>query len=585
MGRRGAAAKARPPPAEAALPLEPGGSGGPAPPAHPLGAKAERRSPLLGCAAAPPPPSPQRALPMTPKASPSPYASPKAAPAAPPEVLPDEAYYSEPERELMRSPSRSDFGAPGGAGKARPSALTAGCLEEAQHAPAVALLQAEAARFRRAAGAATPGSCGAQARRQPSESRSPSCTRMPRRNSEPLFPGASELPSGHARDARLARWRWCCRWCCRRPAPAAAAAPAGRPGGAPGPAFLQWLADEVHSRPVDETQQLPGASHLAEVAKVPKRLEKLLIIGDLLCCDIVLHELSFTPLQAAGALLKLPWRYALKGSPLRITELGDLIRLSLLLLNLLFMLVFFDVSWMYHYIRGESFLKLYVIFNMLEMFERWARSVGVDLFDVVMASAQQQWSSLLPKYLATLAYCCLHSCMHLVRVLLLQVAINTSSSAVFLIIVTNNFAEIKSTVFKRYEAKSLFPIIASDIVERFYLLTDVIFVLARLSISTGRGTYSGPDIAFWLFLLVILEVGTDWIKFCLIIKFSELPASVLEVYKEVLIADVLLCRTQHIHGAGSAKMPAVPFRGISEEGQSRPRPLSRLARIRSKSVP
>ena len=46
--------------------------------------------------------------------------------------------------------------------------------------------------------------------------------------------------------------------------------------------------------------------------------------------------------------------------------------------------------------------------------------------------------------------------------------------------VTNNFAEIKSTVFKRYEEKSLFPIIASDIVERFYVMLDIIFVIARL---------------------------------------------------------------------------------------------------------
>ena len=46
---------------------------------------------------------------------------------------------------------------------------------------------------------------------------------------------------------------------------------------------------------------------------------------------------------------------------------------------------------MYHYIRGESFLKLYVLFNMLEMFERWCRSVGVDLFDYLVASVREPW--------------------------------------------------------------------------------------------------------------------------------------------------------------------------------------------------
>ena len=40
-----------------------------------------------------------------------------------------------------------------------------------------------------------------------------------------------------------------------------------------------------------------------------------------------------------------------------------------------------------------------------EMFERWCRSVGVDLFDLLLASARHPWYSLLPKYCATLIYC------------------------------------------------------------------------------------------------------------------------------------------------------------------------------------
>jgi hypothetical protein len=50
-------------------------------------------------------------------------------------------------------------------------------------------------------------------------------------------------------------------------------------------------------------------------------------------------------------------------------------------------------------ISGESFLKLYVFFNMLELFERWLRSVGVDLFDLLAASCRQGPVELLPKYL------------------------------------------------------------------------------------------------------------------------------------------------------------------------------------------
>lgn len=141
---------------------------------------------------------------------------------------------------------------------------------------------------------------------------------------------------------------------------------------------------------------------------------------------------------------------------------------------------------------GVRIPQVYAIFNMLEMFERWCRSIGVDLFDLVMASARQPWRDLMPKYLWTLLYCFVHSVMHLLRVLLLHVAFNTSSSAVFLIIVTNNFGEIKSTVFKRYEAKSLFPIVASDIVERFYLLADILFVLAYFGCVPGVAQVEAP---------------------------------------------------------------------------------------------
>ncbi|CAK9085207.1 unnamed protein product [Durusdinium trenchii] len=341
---------------------------------------------------------------------------------------------------------------------------------------------------------------------------------------------------------------------------------------APSPNFWWWLSDETRSRP-DEAQ-LPKVprSHLLEVARVPLRLEKVLAFGFLLCFDILLHELSFMPLQVLCALLRQVFRTnraSRRAAPaVTITEKCDLIRLSLLLANVALQSMFFSNSWVYHYIRGESFLKLYVFFNMLELAERSLRSVGVDLFDLLAARATGASGGagaveLLPQYLLVLSYCFIHSSMHMLRVLLLTVAINTSSSAVFLIIVTNNFAEIKSTVFKRYEVKSLFPIITSDMVERFYLALDILFVLLRLATSDRRGLASAVQITSWLLLLVGIELGTDWVKFCLIMKFSELPVSVLENYQQVLIADLLVCRMPHTaRDARPPSLPCMPFRGV-----------------------
>ena len=95
--------------------------------------------------------------------------------------------------------------------------------------------------------------------------------------------------------------------------------------------------------------------------------------------------------------------------------------------------------------------------------------------------------------------------MHLIRVLLLNIALNSpnDASAMFLLIVTNNFAEIKSTVFKKWESKALFVILASDMVERVYLSIDILLVLTRIVLSPrGAPVFSVPDVAFWLGLMV-----------------------------------------------------------------------------------
>lgn len=325
--------------------------------------------------------------------------------------------------------------------------------------------------------------------------------------------------------------------------------------------FMSWLHDEVRCRPDAAQLNRVPRSHLLEVLKVGPRLEKVLLLGLMFCFDILLHELSFMPFQAAKAVVK-----SLIGRTPSVTEQCDLLRLVMLLFNFALISAYFDPSEVYHYIRGESFLKIYVMFNMLEMFERWLRSVGVDLFDLVMASIREPWARLVPRFLATLVCCFCHSLMHFLRVLLLSVAISTDQSVILIIVVTNNFGEIKSTVFKRYEAKSLFPIITSDIVERFYLVWDIIFVLQRLGLTANRGALTPcVDVITYASCLLAIEVLTDWIKFCLIFKFSELKASMLDEYREVLWAGVLECRSRHFEWAphlGNNKAPDLPMRGI-----------------------
>lgn len=135
----------------------------------------------------------------------------------------------------------------------------------------------------------------------------------------------------------------------------------GRGTQSPVMGFWTWISDETASRP-DESQ-LPRVprSHLLEVARVPLRLEKILAFGFLLCLDILLHELSFTPLQVLFALPRAA-AHAIFGkmvSPISVTQKCDVIRLSLLIANVFLQSVFFSNSWVYHYLRGDSACTLW----------------------------------------------------------------------------------------------------------------------------------------------------------------------------------------------------------------------------------
>ncbi|KNC35724.1 hypothetical protein PFLG_00789 [Plasmodium falciparum RAJ116] len=61
-------------------------------------------------------------------------------------------------------------------------------------------------------------------------------------------------------------------------------------------------------------------------------------------------------------------------------EYSGIIRLSLILICI-YIFSFVDTSRIYHYIRAQPFMKLYVVLNMLEILERLLRSLGKDLID------------------------------------------------------------------------------------------------------------------------------------------------------------------------------------------------------------
>ncbi|EUD67382.1 hypothetical protein C922_02088 [Plasmodium inui San Antonio 1] len=146
------------------------------------------------------------------------------------------------------------------------------------------------------------------------------------------------------------------------------------------------------------------------------------------------------------------------------------------------------------------------------------------------------------QYIFVLTYILTHAFAHLIRFLSLNIAINSSESTMFLILVMSNFTEIKSTVFKKFSKTTLFTIVASDAVERFYLFIDAFLVLLKMS-TAYRTQNSFFSISSWLIIILLLEVGVDWCKHSYLLKYNRLDSESLHKYFHTLLADVLISRT------------------------------------------
>ncbi|OAA51565.1 Membrane protein,Tapt1/CMV receptor [Metarhizium rileyi] len=167
-----------------------------------------------------------------------------------------------------------------------------------------------------------------------------------------------------------------------------------------------------------------------------------------------------------------------------------------------FALMTLDASRMYHFIRAQSAIKLYVIYNILEVGDRLLSALGQDILECLFSNETLSRNSsgrskvLLPlgMFILALVYNCLHSVALYYQVITLNVAVNSYSNALLTLLLSNQFVEIKSTVFKRFEKDNLFQLTCADIVERFHLWVMLLIIGMRNIVEVGA--FSVPGAGF-----------------------------------------------------------------------------------------
>ncbi|KAL7931613.1 eukaryotic membrane protein family domain-containing protein [Trichoderma chlorosporum] len=236
-----------------------------------------------------------------------------------------------------------------------------------------------------------------------------------------------------------------------------------------------------------------------------------------------------------------------------------------------------DASRMYHLIRAQSAIKLYVVYNILEVGDKLLSALGQDILECLFSSETLSRNSsgrskvLLPlgMFVLALIYCVLHSVALYYQVITLNVAVNSYSNALLTLLLSNQFVEIKSTVFKRFEKDSLFQLTCADIVERFQLWIMLLIIGMRNIVEVGglsvpgAGMNDGPTKAAplhspsilphsftvlpsWVmsgevlspFLIVVgSEMLVDTIKHAYVTKFNNMKPKFYSRILDILCKD------------------------------------------------
>ncbi|KAJ9101815.1 hypothetical protein QFC21_003154 [Naganishia friedmannii] len=233
-----------------------------------------------------------------------------------------------------------------------------------------------------------------------------------------------------------------------------------------------------------------------------------------------------------------------------------------------------DVSKMYHKVRGQDTIKLYVIYNALEIADKLCSAFGQDILDTLFSketleaawwsdSSDQQESKRRKRrkreratpfffFMLGLGYVHIHALVYFYQLVSLNVAVNSYDNALLTLLVSNQFVEIKGSVFKKFEKENLLQIMCADIVERFQLGLMLSVIAVRNMIEM-----SGSEIAFLpksfvkgkslldtilspVLIVILSEMAVDWLKHAFITKFNHIRSSVYDRYLDVLCKDVVL---------------------------------------------
>ncbi|KAM3233748.1 protein POLLEN DEFECTIVE IN GUIDANCE 1 isoform X1 [Capsicum annuum] len=288
------------------------------------------------------------------------------------------------------------------------------------------------------------------------------------------------------------------------------------------------------------------------IFRLPWRCELLIDVGCFVCLDSFLSLLTVMPTR----LIMICWRFLKtrqlkKLSAVELSDIGCCVALA----SGAILLQQTDISLIYHMIRGQGTIKLYVVYNVLEVFDKLCQSFGGDVMQTLFNTAEglansstesmQYWiRRFIVDEVVAVVSSIVHSFILLAQAITLSTCIVAHNNALFALLVSNNFAEIKSNVFKRYSKDNVHNLVYYDSVERFHISAFLLFVLAQ-NLLEADGPWFGSFICNAL-VVYIGEMTIDIIKHSFIAKFNNIKPIAFSEFLEDLCKQTLNIQTDNV---------------------------------------
>ncbi|MED6108295.1 Protein POLLEN DEFTIVE IN GUIDANCE 1 [Stylosanthes scabra] len=297
------------------------------------------------------------------------------------------------------------------------------------------------------------------------------------------------------------------------------------------------------------------------IFRLPWRCELLIDVGCFVCFDSFLSLLTIMPTRIMMTIWKLlKTRQFKRLSAIELSDLGCFLIMSCGVI----LLQQTDISLIYHMIRGQGTIKLYVVYNVLEIFDKLCQSFNGDVLQTFFHSAEGLascppesmrfwiWRFIADESLA-IAASIVHSFILLAQAITLSTCIVAHNNALFALLVSNNFAEIKSNVFKRYSRDNVHSLVYFDSIERFHISAFILFVLAQ-NILEAEGPWFESFLSNVL-LVYVCEMVIDIIKHSFIAKFNDIKPTTYSEFLEDLCKQTLNMQTE----GGKKNLTFVPL--------------------------